>query len=147
MPDNVILLVEDNPAHAEILRRAISATNIPTRVEHAVDGQVALDFLYRRNVFGDPAKAPRPELILLDLRMPNVDGFQVLATIKADPDLRSLPVVVLSTSASWADRQRAYCLHANSYLVKPVSYRQTLELIDTLCRYWLQFNHTSGRHE
>ena len=144
MSQAVVLLVEDNPAHAEILRRAIGASHIPTRVEHVADGQEALDYLYLRNSFSDPDRAPRPELILLDLRMPKVHGFQVLAAIKADPGLLSIPVVVMSTSAAREDKQQAYALHANSYLVKPLDFRQTLELGDILCRYWLRSNQISA---
>lgn len=136
----VILLVEDDPAHAEIVRRNFEGFRLANRLEHVVDGQEALDYLYRRGPFADTARSPRPGLILLDLRLPKIDGLDVLSTIKGDTDLQRIPVVVLTTSAAERDMARAYDAHANSYLTKPVDYEQFLELMEALGYYWLVWN-------
>jgi CheY-like chemotaxis protein len=136
-----ILLVEDEPAHAEIVRRNFESIRIANSLIHVSDGEAALDYLYRNNAFSDPALSPRPDLILLDLRLPKVDGLQVLKTIKTDPGLNTIPVVVLSTSASEADIAMAYTNNANSYLVKPVDFTQFSELLETLGTYWMSWNH------
>ena len=138
-----ILLVEDEPAHAEIVRRNFETFRIANTLKHVSDGEAALDYLYRNNAFSDPASSPRPGLILLDLRLPKVDGLQVLKTIKTDPALNNIPVVVLSTSASEADIAMAYSNNANSYLVKPVDFQQFSELLETLGTYWMLWNHHS----
>ena len=100
----------------------------------------ALDYLYRRAEYSEPEQSPRPGVILLDLRLPKVDGLEVLKTVKADPDLSRIPVVVLTTSAAEADMVRAYDSHANSYLVKPVDYAQFVALMEALGYYWLAWN-------
>jgi len=140
----VILLAEDDPAHAEIVRRNMEISRISNRLEHVVDGRDALDYLYRRGRFSDPARSPRPGLILLDLRMPRVDGLEVLRTIKNDADLTRIPVVVLTTSAAEADMAKAYEHHANSYLVKPVDFPQFVSLLETIGYYWLIWNKCPG---
>ena len=136
----VILLVEDDPAHAEIVRRNFEGSRVANRLIHVADGQAAIDYLYRRGPFADPLVSPRPGVILLDLRLPKVDGLEVLKTIKSDPDLTPIPVVVLTTSAAEADMVKAYDHHANSYLVKPVDFPQFVALLDTLGYYWLAWN-------
>jgi CheY-like chemotaxis protein len=136
----VVLLAEDDPAHAEIVRRNMESSRIANRLEHVPDGQAALDYLYRKNGYSDPARSPRPGLILLDLRMPRVDGLEVLKIIKADPDFVRIPVVVLTTSAVETDIARAYDCHANSYLVKPLDFRMFSELMETFGYYWLVWN-------
>jgi len=136
----VVLLVEDDPAHAEIVRRNFRAFRLPNRLEHVCDGQEALDYVRRRGRFADPERAPRPGLILLDLRLPRLDGLEVLRILKADPDLGRIPVVVLTTSAAETDLIRAYDAHANSYLVKPVDFSRFVELMETLSLYWLGWN-------
>jgi CheY-like chemotaxis protein len=138
-----ILLVEDEPAHAEIVRRNFEAIRTPNILIHVSDGEAALDYLYHNNTFSDPALSPRPGLILLDLRLPKVDGLQVLKTIKTDSSLNNIPVVVLSTSASEADISMAYANNANSYLVKPVDFTQFSELLETLGTYWMAWNQYS----
>ena len=138
-----ILLVEDEPAHAEIVRRNFETMRIANTLKHVSDGEAALDYLYRNNTFNDPGSSPRPALILLDLRLPKVDGLQVLKTIKTDPNLNNIPVVVLSTSASEADISMAYNNNANSYLVKPVDFTQFSELLRTVGMYWMSWNHNS----
>jgi CheY-like chemotaxis protein len=137
----VILLVEDDPAHAEIVRRNFARSGIANRLFHVSDGQEALDYLYRSGRFTEREDTPRPGLILLDLRLPKIDGLEVLRIIKSDPDLNPIPVVILTTSAAESDMVRAYDCHANSYLVKPVDFTQFIELMDILGYYWLVLNH------
>jgi CheY-like chemotaxis protein len=138
-----VLLVEDEPAHAEIVRRNFEAIGIANTLKHVSDGEAALNYLYRNNEFSVLASSPRPGLILLDLRLPKVDGLQVLKTIKDDPGLNTIPVVVLSTSASEVDISTAYSNNANSYLVKPADFKQFGELLVTLGTYWMLWNHHS----
>jgi DNA-binding response OmpR family regulator len=136
----IILLVEDDPAHAEIVLRNFKDFNMANRIIHVEDGQVALDYLCRRGEFSDPQKSPRPHIVLLDLRLPRVDGLEVLKQIKADQDLHSIPVVILTTSEAEADRVKAYDCHANSYLVKPVDFPRFVELMKAFGYYWLAWN-------
>lgn len=139
-PSAVVLLVEDEAAHAEIVRRHFAERHPSSRLFHVGDGQAALDYVYRRESYRQPELSPRPDLMLLDLRLPRVDGLEVLKTVKTDPDLRAIPVVVLSTSAAEADLANAYRHHANSYLVKPVDFERFTALLDALGGYWLNFN-------
>lgn len=135
-----ILLVEDDLAHAEIVRRNFERSRVANELIHVEDGQAALDFLQRQGAFAAPGRAPKPDLVLLDLRLPKVDGLEVLRRVKSDPELTSIPVIVLTTSAAESDMVRAYDAHANSYLVKPVDFPQFVELLDTLGYYWLAWN-------
>lgn len=136
----VILLVEDDPAHAEIVLRNLEGFRIANRVMHVDDGQKALDYLQRQGEFRDPDRAPRPGLILLDLRLPKVDGLEVLETIKGNPDLNQIPVVILTTSSAETDMVQAYQNNANSYLVKPVLLTDFVEMLKVLGFYWLVWN-------
>ncbi|MBN2115855.1 MAG: response regulator [Anaerolineales bacterium] len=139
----VILLIEDNPAHAELIRRNFETHRIANRLIHVTDGEMALDYLFRRGAYADSTRSPRPHLILLDLRLPKIDGLDVLKTIKASQDLRAIPVVVLTTSEAEQDALRAYQQHANSYLVKPVDFHQFTQLMEELGVYWLVWNYYS----
>ncbi|MBK1718213.1 response regulator [Thiocystis violacea] len=136
----LILLVEDDPAHAEIARRNLELSQIPTRIRHVEDGQEALDYLFRQGPYADPASSPRPCIILLDLRLPKVGGLEVLRRIKQDSELAIIPVVVLTTSAAPPDIRGAYANQASSYLVKPVDFEQFRRLLETFGCYWLGFN-------
>ena len=136
----VVLLVEDDAAHAEIVRRNFEDSRLANRLIHVADGQEALDYLNHANGFSDPVTAPRPGVILLDLRLPKVDGMEVLKIIKTDPALSSIPVVVLTTSKAELDMVKAYALHANSYLVKPVDFAKFTELMTTFGFYWVAWN-------
>ena len=136
----IILLVEDDPAHAEIVLRNFKDFNLANRIVHVEDGQAALDYLYRKGEFSDPQKYPRPHIVLLDLRLPKVDGLEVLKQIKSDQDLHSIPVVILTTSEAETDRVKAYDCHANSYLVKPVDFTRFVELMKAFGYYWLAWN-------
>jgi CheY-like chemotaxis protein len=136
----VILLAEDEPAHAEIIRRTMENLRVLNHMVHVEDGQQALDYLYRRGRFADPATSPRPGLILLDLRMPRVDGLEVLKRIKADAQLLRIPTVILTTSATETDLVRAYDNHVNSYLVKPVDFSKFTAMMESFGYYWLMWN-------
>ncbi len=136
----VILLVEDDPAHAEIVRRNLDDSHLANRLMHVTDGQAALDYLYHRAEFSDPATSPVPGIILLDLRLPKVDGLEVLEKIKEDPALSHIPVVILTTSEAEVDIVRAYKYHANSYIVKPVDFGKFATLMHTLGYYWMVWN-------
>lgn len=136
----LILFVEDEPAHAEIAMRSFSASRVANRVIHLQDGQQALDYLFRTGEFADPSSSPRPHLILLDLRLPKVDGLEVLAKAKSDSELKNIPVVILTTSTAEIDIARAYGNYANSYLVKPLNFDNFTKLLETLNYYWVAWN-------
>ncbi|MDD2366057.1 MAG: response regulator [Desulfuromonadaceae bacterium] len=135
----VILLVEDDPAHAEIVRRNLEGFRVANHLEHVTDGQEALDYLHGVGRWSD-LKPTRPHIVLLDLRLPKVDGLEVLRIIKEDPGLNSIPVVILTTSAAESDMIKAYERRVNSYLVKPLDLSQFVELIASLGYYWLAWN-------
>ena len=137
----VILLVEDEPAHSEIVRRNFEKLRIARRLIAVPDGQAALDYLYRRADYSDPLTTPLPGLIMLDLRLPKVDGLQVLKVVKEDPALQHIAVIILTTSANELDIAKAFEYGANSYLVKPVDFGQFTELLDAFGNYWLNWNH------
>lgn len=137
---NLIMLIEDNLDHAELIMRTTEEQPIPNEVRHFADGQSALDYLFRRNNFSDPVSSPRPKVILLDLHLPGMDGIEILRIIKSSDELRIIPVVILTTSFSETDITRAYGSHVNSYLVKPVGGEAFQELMHNLCYYWLGNN-------
>jgi CheY-like chemotaxis protein len=139
-----ILLVEDDPAHAEIVLRNLADARVANRVVHVEDGQAALDYLHRAGAFQDSESCPRPDLILLDLRLPKVDGLEVLRQIKEDPDLKGLPTVVLTTSDAESDVAAAYANGAGSYLVKPVDFKKFMSLMCAFGFYWLAWNQYPG---
>ena len=135
-----VMLVEDNVDHAELVIRTLEEHRIANKVRHFLDGQSALDYLFHRGEFSDQANNPRPHVILLDLRLPRVDGIDVLKAIKENDKLKAIPVVVLTTSEAEKDVARAYYNHANSYLVKPVGFEEFKKLMDDLGFYWLSWN-------
>lgn len=136
----LVLLVEDNADHAELVIRTMENHSVPTRIQHLSDGESALDYLLRRNTFSNPADSPRPHIILLDLRLPRVDGLEVLGTIKEDETLRGIPVIVLTTSDAEQDVKHAYERYVNSYLVKPVGFEDFSNLMNEISVYWLNWN-------
>lgn len=136
----LVMLVEDNVDHAELVIRTLEEHRIANTVRHFLDGQSALDYLFQRGEYAEPAESVRPHMILLDLRLPRVDGIDVLRTIKEDENLKSIPVVVLTTSEAEKDVTKAYYHHANSYLVKPVGFEEFKQLMDDLGFYWLSWN-------
>ena len=136
----VILLVEDNPDHTELIVRSLQDHRVANRIFHVPDGEAALDYLFRRGEYEDPEKSPRPHVVLLDLRLPKVDGQEVLQAIKTTEKLRRIPVVIVTTSEAERDVAQAYDSHANSYLVKPVDFDKFTQLMDDLGFYWLGWN-------
>lgn len=135
-----ILLVEDNPDHAELVMRNLEDFRVANRVIHVDDGQAALDYLYGHGEYADRQNYPMPDLMLLDLRLPKVDGLQVLKEVKENADLRSMPVVILTTSDAERDLATAYDSHANSFLTKPINFGDFSSLIRDLGFYWLAWN-------
>ena len=136
----VILLVEDDQAHAEIVRRCLSGVGLANRIVHVEDGQAALDYLFREGHFADPATSPRAALILLDLRLPKVDGFSVLLRLKEDSTLIRIPTVVLTTSDDEADVVRSYENGAVSYLVKSADCARFTMQMEAFGAYWMTWN-------
>ena len=137
----VVLLVEDNPDHAELIRRSFEDHRVANKLYHVSDGEAALDYLFRRGGYTDLEKSPRPHVILLDLRLPKVDGQEVLKQVKGCSELRQIPVVILTTSEAEKDVNGAYDNGANSYLAKPVDFDKFTKLMDDLGFYWLGWNH------
>jgi chemotaxis family two-component system response regulator Rcp1 len=129
-----ILLVEDNPGDVRLAKEALKECKIDNTVYVAQDGIEALAFLRKE---GEHEKAPRPDLILLDLNLPRKDGREVLKEIKADRELRRIPVVVLTTSKLEQDVIKAYDLHANCYIIKPVDFQQFLGVVRDIESFWL----------
>jgi CheY-like chemotaxis protein len=136
----VILHVEDDDDHAELVAREFESNSPPCRVERALDGEEALDYLRGSGRFADRSAFPMPGLVLLDLRLPKLDGIEVLRTIKVDPSLWIIPVVMLTTSDSERDVYRAYEACVNSYIVKPFDHVKFRELISNLGFYWMSLN-------
>ena len=129
-----ILLVEDNPADVRLTIEAFRDGKIHNTLAVAMDGVEAIDYLHRRGKFEGAA---RPDLILLDLNLPRKDGREVLAEIKADPGLKVIPVVVLTTSKAEEDIVRTYELHANCYIAKPVDLEQFIKVVKSIDDFWL----------
>ena len=142
----LVLLVEDNEDHAELLKRTLQEAAGLIRIVHARDGEAALDYLGLSNPSAGEEGNEIPGLVLLDLRLPRIDGLDVLRRIKDTRRLRPVPVVVLTTSSAPTDIARAYHLHANSYLAKPVSFDHFSRLMHTLSRYWTVWNARPGTH-
>jgi CheY-like chemotaxis protein len=135
-----ILLVEDNPDHAELTLRALREGNLLNELFWVKNGQEALDFLHRRGPYGNGASAPRPGLVLLDIKLPKVDGLEVLRRIKGDAELRSIPVVMLTTSEEDHEVTESYKTGANSFVSKPVRFSEFVEKIKALKLYWVVTN-------
>jgi chemotaxis family two-component system response regulator Rcp1 len=129
-----VLLVEDSPGDVRLTREAFKDAKVHINLHVATDGAKAMVFLNRE---GEHANAPRPDLILLDLNLPKKDGREVLAEIKESPTLKSIPVVVLTTSSSEADILRSYQLHANCYITKPVGLEGFLTVVRSIDSFWL----------
>jgi CheY-like chemotaxis protein len=132
-----ILLVEDNADHVELIVKALRNNNVLNEVHIAISGEEAMDFLYQRGAYVDAA---RPGLILLDIKLPGMDGTEFLRWIKADPKLKSIPVVVLTTSGSEKEIAESYHCGANSYIVKPVDFEHFTKVIKELKLYWMVAN-------
>ena len=135
-----ILLVEDNPDHAELAIRNLTDAGLVNHLFHVEDGEAALDYLNNRGRFANQKDYPRPHLVLLDLRLPKVDGIEVLKQVKSSEQLKAIPVVILTTSAAERDLAQAYNHSANSYLTKPVDFESFNNLLRDLGFYWLAWN-------
>jgi two-component system response regulator len=142
MDDRVveILLVEDNPNDVRLALHAFKLHHLANRIHVAHDGQEALDFLFQRGAHSDRAANVQPRVILLDLKLPKVDGLEVLRQVKSDPRLRVIPVVVLTSSREEQDVVESYRLGVNSYIVKPVDFEQFTEAVRQFGLYWILLN-------
>ncbi len=140
-----MLLVEDNDAHAEMVKRSFEQHKVSNRIIHVDDGQKALDYLFRQNGYTDDDAYPMPHCILLDLRLPKVDGLEVLRRIKTDDAIKKTPVVILTTSSADKDIAMSYEYHANSYVVKPMDFAKFESLMDNLGYYWMAWNQDPWR--
>lgn len=140
MNDKVILLVEDNPNDEELTLRALKKSQILNPVVVVRDGAEALDYLFARGSYADRAASQVPQVILLDLKLPKIDGLEVLKAIRADDRTKLLPVVVLTSSVEDKDLISSYGLGANSYVRKPVDFIQFVEAVKQLGLYWLVIN-------
>jgi len=136
-----ILLVEDNPDHATLTRRVLENGSILNKVHWVKDGQEALDFVFQKGAYKD---APRPGLILLDIKLPKINGLEVLKKIKEHEVFQAVPVVMLTTSDRGEEVQQSYIYGANSFIVKPVNFQEFNEKIKSLKLYWLLINRGPG---
>lgn len=142
-PDDMVevLLVEDNPRDAELTIRALKKNNLANRLFHVEDGAEALDFLFGRGKYEGHQANPSPKVVLLDLKLPKVNGLEVLRILKSDPTLQIIPVVVVTSSTEDPDMETAYKLGANGYVIKPVQFEAFMEAMSKLGVYWLLLNH------
>jgi len=136
-----ILLVEDNPDDAELAIRALSEAGIANDIHVADDGAKALDFLFCEGAYSDRNPMEPPQVVLLDIKLPKIDGVEVLARIRADPRTRLLPVVLLTSSQEQSDIAKSYERGANAYIVKPIDFKQFSEAIKNIGYFWLVLNH------
>lgn len=139
-----ILLVEDSPSDAELTIRALRQYNLANRVFVVHDGQEALDYLFGEGDFAGRTGTRTPKVVFLDLHLPKVDGFEVLARIRANPRTRTLPVVILTSSQEEGDVVRGYGSGGNSYVVKPVDFEQFVKAVADLGLYWLVLNRAAS---
>jgi len=138
-----ILFVEDSTDDAVLTIRALKKSGFTHKLHHVMDGALALDFIYCRGIYADRDKKDYPKLILLDVKMPKVSGIQVLETLKSDPELRSIPVVMLTSSNEGPDIEKCFALGANSYIVKPVDSDNFYQAIKEIGLYWMILNQQS----
>ena len=131
-----ILMAEDDPDDRMLTHEALEETRLSGELKFVCDGEELLDYLHRRGSYADPYNAPRPRLILLDLNMPRKDGRVALKEIKDDPELRQIPIVVLTTSSSEEDIHYTYNMGVNSFIVKPSSFDSLVDVVRTLVNYW-----------
>ena len=134
-----ILLVEDDPQDAELTLNALGSADPPPEIVHVHDGAEALDYLFRRGEYSS-RESSLPAVILLDLKMPRVDGLEVLRQVKGDPELKAIPVVVLTSSREERDVCQTYALGANAYVVKPLRFQSFLETIKSVGAFWAVLN-------
>ncbi|HAE22558.1 MAG TPA: two-component system response regulator [Spirochaetaceae bacterium] len=135
-----ILLVEDNPNDAELTLRALKKNKLTNTIIHVHDGEEALDYLFAKGKFTGRNISASPRLMLLDLKLPKVDGLEVLKAVKADPRTAMMPIVILTTSREESDMMRSYSTGANSYIVKPVDFTKFIDSVKEIGFYWLLLN-------
>ena len=135
-----ILLVEDNPTDVELTLRTLKKNNLTNKVQVATDGEEALDYIFATGSYKDREINKKPKVVLLDLKLPKVDGLEVLRRIKSDERTKDIPVVVLTSSQEEKDRIESYRLGVNSYIVKPVDFQQFTEAVRELGLYWVLLN-------
>lgn len=135
-----ILLVEDNPSDAELTLHALKKSKLANNIQHVSDGEEALDFIFCRNAFSSRRIDNGPRLILLDLKLPKVDGLQVLQAVKSAVQTKAIPIIVLTSSKEEQDLVRSYRLGVNSYIQKPVNFGEFQEVVRQLGMYWLLIN-------
>ncbi len=144
LPDEVdLLLVEDDPLEVELMLRALRALTDPGRIGIARDGEEALDYLLGRGAFRHRLGGPLPRLVLLELKLPRLDGVEVLRTLRASPRTSAVPVVVLTSAAEAREVAQCYQAGANSCIRKPIEFREFAETVGALGRYWLRLNRTA----
>jgi CheY-like chemotaxis protein len=134
-----ILMADDDADDRMLTKDALEESRVMNNLYFVEDGEELMDYLYQRGDYAEPAKAPRPGLILLDLNMPRKDGREALREIKADPTLRRIPIVIMTTSKAEEDVYRSYDLGANSFITKPVTFERLVELMRALGQYWIEF--------
>ncbi|MDR7194470.1 response regulator [Luteimonas terrae] len=144
MSDHTILLIEDNPDDAELTRIAFAEAAIDGQLVVVGDGAEALDYLFAQGTYAQRDAADLPSIVLLDLNLPKLDGREVLQALRANPATRGLPVVVLTTSTEPFDVEASYALGVNSYIRKPVDFKQFVEVVKQIGLYWLVLNHPRG---
>lgn len=140
-----ILIADDDEDDRMMARDALQESKLANDIHFVEDGEELMDFLYRRGKYQYPASAPRPGLILLDLNMPRKDGREALEEIKADPELRQIPVVILTTSKAEEDIYRSYDLGVNSFITKPVSFEGLVQIMQQLVSYWFSIVKLPGK--
>jgi len=141
---NLVLLIEDNPDHTELFERSLQRHPLVDRIVHLTNGDEALEYLFERRNIPNTYIPPLPDLILVDLRLPKVDGLEVVKRIKQDKSLQHIPVVVVTSSNAERDIEIALENHANSYLVKPVTFQEITRMVQDICNYWLGWNRFEG---
>ncbi|HXB40329.1 MAG TPA: response regulator [Bacteroidia bacterium] len=135
-----VLLVEDNPSDAELTIRALKKNNLANKLHHVKDGDEALDYVFGQGKYANRTVENAPKVILLDLKMPKVNGIEVLRVLKADLRTKKIPIVILTSSKEDPDIQTCYQLGVNSYVVKPVNFESFLKAVSDLGMYWLLIN-------
>ena len=140
----IILMADDDADDRMLAKDALEECRVLNDLRFVEDGEQLIDYLFRRGPYADPESSPRPGLILLDLNMPRKDGREALREIKEHPELRRIPIIIMTTSQAEEDIYRSYDLGANSYLVKPVAFEGLLDLVAAIDRYWLALNEVPG---